>query len=222
MYPNDIKIPLQYRIRYPEQKTNNTPTLFLLHGFGSNMDDLFGLNQFFPNDWTIISLQAPISTGFGGWAWAEIDWNNLKELPKPEQRYSSREMIISSINTCINELKLDTTKVHLIGFSQGAAFTLYSGLTYPKMFHGLAALCGFFDYKKIVKEIDTDEIKNMNIFISNGIIDEVIPIHLGRMTERGVRKLGIKPVYKEYNMGHTISNDCLNDLLNWIQSIQQK
>jgi predicted esterase len=90
------------------------------------------------------------------------------------------------------------------------------------MFHGLAALCGFFDYKKIIKEIDTDEIENMNIFISNGIIDEVIPIHLGRMTERGVRKLGIKPVYKEYNMGHTISNDCLNDLLNWIQSIQQK
>ena len=220
MNPNDIKISLQYRIRYPEQKTQNTPSLFLLHGFGSNMDDLFALNQFFPDDWTIISLQAPISTGFGGWAWAEIDFNNLKELPKPEQRYSSRKMVISSINTCINELKLDTTKVHLIGFSQGAAFTLYCGLTYPKMFHGLAALCGFFDYKKIVKEIDTDEIENMNIFISNGIIDEVIPIHLGRMTERGVRKLGIKPVYKEYNMGHTISNDCLNDLLNWIQSIQ--
>ena len=220
MNPKDIKIPLQYRIRYPERKTNNTPSLFLLHGFGSNMDDLFGLNQFFPDDWTIISLQAPISTGFGGWAWAEIDFNNLKELPKPEQRYSSREMVISSINTFINELKIDTTKVHLIGFSQGAAFTLYCGLTYPKMFHGLAALCGFFDYKKIVKEIDTDEIENMNIFISNGIIDEVIPIHLGRMTERGVRKLGIKPVYKEYNMGHTISNDCLNDLLNWIQSIQ--
>ena len=222
MNSNDIKIPLQYKIRYSEQKNNNTPSLFLLHGFGSNMDDLFALNQFFPDDWTIISLQAPISTSFGGWAWAEIDFNNLKELPKPEQRYSSREMVISSINTCINKLKLDATKVHLIGFSQGAAFTLYSGLTYPKMFHGLAALCGFFDYKKIVKEIDTDEIENMNIFISNGIIDEVIPIHLGRMTEKGVRKLGIKPVYKEYNMGHTISNDCLNDLLSWIQLIQQK
>ena len=222
MNPKDIKIPLQYRIRYSEQKNNNTPSLFLLHGFGSNMDDLFALNQFFPNDWTIISLQAPISTVFGGWAWAEIDFNNLKELPKPEQRYSSREMVISSINTCINKLKLDATKVHLVGFSQGAAFTLYCGLTYPKMFNGLAALCGFFDYKKIVKEIDTGEIENMNIFISNGIIDEVIPIHLGRMTERSIRKLGIKPVYKEYNMGHTISNDCLNDLLKWIQSIQKQ
>jgi predicted esterase len=90
------------------------------------------------------------------------------------------------------------------------------------MFNGLAALCGFFDYKKVLDEIDTDEIENLNIFVSNGIIDEVIPIHLGRMTERDLKKLGVKPVYKEYNMGHTISNDCLNDLLSWIQSIQQK
>ena len=221
MNPNDIKTSLKYRIRHHKQETHNTPSLFLLHGIGSNMDDLFALNQFFPDDWTIISLQAPISTGFCGWAWAEIDWNNLKELPKPEQKYNSREMIISSINTCINELKLDTTKVHLIGFSQGAAFTLFCGLTHPKMFHGLSGLCGFIDYNKILNELDTEEIKNLNIFIGNGIIDEVIPIHLGRRTERGLKRLGLKPVYKEYNMGHTISNDCLNDLISWIQFIQQ-
>ena len=38
---------LKYRIREPLKKSNNTPTIFLLHGFGSNMDDLFSLNQFF-------------------------------------------------------------------------------------------------------------------------------------------------------------------------------
>jgi predicted esterase len=158
--------------------------------------------------------------GFGGWAWAEIDYNNLKELPKPEQRYSSRESIITSISTCISELDLDPSRAHLIGFSQGAAFTLYCGLTNPKMFHGLAALCGFFEYKKVKDEIDLNEVKNLNIFVSNGVIDEVIPIHLGRMTERGLKKLGLNPTYNEYNTGHTISNDCMNDLLNWIQSIQ--
>ena len=88
------------------------------------------------------------------------------------------------------------------------------------MFHGLAALCGFFEYKKVEDEIDLNEIKNLNIFVSNGVIDEVIPIHLGRMTERGLKKLGLNPTYNEYNTGHTISNDCMNDLLNWIQSIQ--
>ena len=148
MNPNEIKIPLSYKIRVPEQKANNTPSIFFLHGYGSNMNDLFSLSQFFRDEWTCISLQAPLPTGFGGWAWAEIDYNNLKELPKPEQRYSSRESVITSISTCISELDLNPSRVHLIGFSQGAAFTLYCGLTNPKMFHGLAALCGFFEYKK--------------------------------------------------------------------------
>ena len=220
MNPNEITIPLSYKIRVPEKITKNTASIFFLHGYGSNMNDLFSLGQLFPDEWAIISLQAPLPTGFGGWAWAELDYNNLKELPKPEQRYSSRDSIIESINTCVTDLNLDPSRVHLIGFSQGAAFTLFCGLTNPKMFHGLVALCGFIEYKKIKDEIEPRKVKNLNIFVGSGIIDEVIPIHLGRMTERGLRKLGTKPVYNEYNAGHTISNDCLNDLLGWIQSIQ--
>ena len=218
---NDINIPLEYKIRVPDNSPHNAPSIFFLHGYGSNMNDLFTLSQFFPDDWTIISLQAPLPIGFGGWAWAEIDYSNLKELPKPEQRYSSRDSVIKSISTCITELNLDPSRVHLIGFSQGASFTLFCGITYPKMFHGLGALCGFFEYKKVKDEIDPNEVKDLNIFVSNGIIDDIIPIHLGRMTEKGLRKLGANPVYNEYNSGHTISNDCLNDLLIWIKSIQE-
>ena len=220
MNPNEITIPLSYKIRVPEKITKNTASIFFLHGYGSNMNDLFSLNQFFPEDWTIVSLQAPFGTGFGGWAWAELDFNNLRELPKPEQRLSSRNKIISSISTIINELHLDQSKVHLIGFSQGASFTLFCGVTYPKMFHGLGALCGYFDYKKVKDDVSPKYIKNLNIFVGSGVVDEVIPIHLGRMTERGLRKLGADPIYNEYNCGHTISNECLDDLLNWIKSIQ--
>lgn len=220
MNPNEIKIPLSYKIRIPEKKVKDTPSIFFLHGYGSNMDDLFSLSQFFSDKWACISLQAPLPIGFGGWAWAEIDYSNLKELPKPEQRYSSRESIITSISTCVTELKLDPSKVHLIGFSQGAAFTLFCGLTKPNMFHGLAALCGFLDYKKVEKEVNPSDVKDLNVFVSNGTVDEVIPIHLGRMTEKGLRKLGVDPTYNEYNTGHTISNDCMNDLLSWVKSIQ--
>ena len=80
---NNINISLEYKIRFTNQNKNN-PSIFLLHGYGSNMNDLFSLHQFFPQDWTIVSLQAPFGTGFGGWAWAELDFNNIRELPKPE------------------------------------------------------------------------------------------------------------------------------------------
>ena len=89
------------------------------------------------------------------------------------------------------------------------------------MFHGLGALCGYFDYKKVKNDINPNSIKNLNIFVGSGLVDEVVPIHLGRMTERGLRKLGADPIYTEYNCGHTISNECLDDLFNWIKSIQK-
>ena len=220
MNTDTLDLPLKYKIRIPENNKNNAPSIFFLHGYGSNMNDLFALNQFFPDDWACISLQGPIPTGFGGWSWAEIDYNNIKELPKPGQRISSRDDIIDSINMCVNNLDLDPKKVHLAGFSQGAAFTLFCGLTNPKLFNGLVSLCGFLEYKKIQSEIDYDIIKQLNIFVANGLVDEIIPIKLGKLTYKGLKDIGIKPLYKEYNMGHTISNDCLNDFIKWINSIQ--
>ena len=220
MDTDTLDLPLKYKIRIPENKKNNAPSIFFLHGYGSNMNDLFALNQFFSDDWACISLQGPIPTGFGGWSWAEIDYNNIKELPKPEQRISSRDDIIGSIKMCIDSLDLDPAKVHLAGFSQGAAFTLFCGLTNPKLFNGLGALCGFLEYKKIQSEINHDIIKQLNIFVANGLVDEIIPIKLGKLTYKGLRNLGVKPLYKEYDMGHTISNDCLKDFIKWINSIQ--
>ena len=55
----------------------NAPAIFFLHGYGSNMEDLFSLGQFFSDEWAIISFQASESIGFGGYAWAELDFNNL-------------------------------------------------------------------------------------------------------------------------------------------------
>ena len=110
MNTDTLDLPLKYKIRIPENNKNNAPSIFFLHGYGSNMNDLFALNQFFPDDWACISLQGPIPTGFGGWSWAEIDYNNIKELPKPGQRISSRDDIIDSIDMCVNNLDLDPKK----------------------------------------------------------------------------------------------------------------
>ncbi len=221
MAKNNTDSILKYRIKEPLKKSIDTPTLFLLHGIGSNMDDLFSLNHFFDDEWRIISFQAPIPLGFGGWAWAELDFNNLRKYPKPEQRISSRDAIIKSIRTLKKELNIKSENAYLLGFSQGAAFTLYSGLTRPKEINGLIAICGFYKAEEDIKEIDTEKIKNLEILVSNGTADEVIPIQLGRMTNLGLRKVGLSHTYNEYDTGHTISNDCLNDILYWLQEKHQ-
>ena len=216
-----LDIPLNYRIRVPKENKYNTRSMFFLHGYGSNMDDIFGLSQFFANDWACISLQAPFSTQFGGWAWSEIDFNNLEKLPKPEQILKSQKLVITSILTTIKNLQLNQKKVHLTGFSQGAALALSCGLIYPDLFNGIAALSGFLRYENIKSEVKNNNIKNLNVYMANGTIDEVIPIQLGRKTKKMLAQIGLKNLtYKEFAAGHTITSNCLNDILSWINLIQ--
>jgi len=52
-----------------------SPTIVLLHGYGSNKEDLFGLQPYFKG-YNLVCFQAPDAIGMGGYAWYPIDWNN--------------------------------------------------------------------------------------------------------------------------------------------------
>ena len=130
--------------------------------------------------------------------------NNLRRYPKPEQRIASRNAIIQSIKTLKKEFNIKSKNSYLLGFSQGAAFTLFSGLTNPSEFNGLIAICGFYKTEEDIKEIDTEKIQKLEIFVSNGTADEVIPIHMGRMTSLGLKKVGLSHTYNEYDTGPSV------------------
>ena len=52
---------LSYQIRNQYSKNEKLEVIFLLHGYGSNDDDLFSLKEYIPSNYIIISLRAPIS-----------------------------------------------------------------------------------------------------------------------------------------------------------------
>ena len=216
---NNISLPLKHLLKLPDKQHRKSAAVFFLHGFGSNMHDLFTLSDFFPSDWTCISLEANIPTNFGGWAWAELDYNNIIQLPKPEQIYMHRTKIIQSIKISIQSLGLKSSNIFLVGFSQGASMSLFCGLTRPAMFHGIASLCGFLPNNEFSKEIKKDIVSELNLFIGNGTEDNVVPISLGRATKTTLESIGIQPLYQEYPAGHTISNDCLQDIIKWFKEL---
>ena len=43
----------------------NNKLILLLHGYGSNENDLFSFKRFIPKSFNIYSLRAPISIGYG-------------------------------------------------------------------------------------------------------------------------------------------------------------
>lgn len=214
-----LKLPLQNLIRKSDDSVNKSPSIFFLHGFGSNMQDLYGLSSLFPIEWTCISLQASIPVQeTDGWAWADLNFENLSKLPNPDQMKRHQEMVIASIRMSIEELDLDIERVNLLGFSQGASLSIYSGLMNSEVFNTLTALCGFFPVEEALDEVKGKNISSMKLFMGNGIQDPVVSMELADKSFKNLSELGINPVFKKYNSEHTISNECMQDVLSFLKT----
>ena len=211
-----IDLPLKNLVREAEKGTNENSTIFFLHGFGSNMQDLFGLTQFFGKEWNCISLEASIPTHYNGWAWAELDPTNIRELPRPEQFRIHHDKVIESIEKSVDLLDLEPKRIALLGFSQGASMSIYCGLRNPNMFRSIVALCGYLPVDKIRSEVDLELVKKLDLFMGNGRLDMVVPISLAHSSRDGLLSIGVSPNYNEYDSEHTIPNDCLNDVMEWL------
>ena len=101
MTTNKTETPLKFKIRINNTSTNKCPCIILLHGYGSNEDDLFSLAEYFPNDYAIISLRAPITLSMGGYAWSNINSNLVNEHTILQEAKNSLKLIYDSIQILI-------------------------------------------------------------------------------------------------------------------------
>jgi phospholipase/carboxylesterase len=103
-----------------------------------------------------------------------------------------------------------------MGFSQGAIMSYYQLYRSPEIIGGIIALSG-----RLLSEIDTtdinpDEYLGKKIFIGHGVEDPVIPVTSTGATTAFSRALGIEPMLKFYNAGHTITREGISDIVNWL------
>ncbi|HAP34983.1 MAG TPA: phospholipase [Bacteroidetes bacterium] len=192
-----------------QQQTSDNPTLIMLHGRGSDEQDLFGLKDHFDPRLTIYSLRAPHQFGWGGYTWFDLYEDGSVD---EESFLNSTNEIVTFINT------LETKKLILLGFSMGAIMSYSIALTKPTLCKGIAALSGFAP-AQIEKKYRLQELQNLQIFISHGIHDPVIPVSSARKTKEMLAGSNATVSYNEYDMAHQINDECLNDVKNWIQNL---
>src|SRR5215813_4755144 len=96
------------------------PLLILLHGYGSNEHDLFGLAPYLDRRFQIVSARAPHILMPGGYAWFELGWTATDIVINVEQAEQSRALLIRFIAEALAAYGGDPAHVYLVGFSQGA------------------------------------------------------------------------------------------------------
>lgn len=208
---------LEYLHQAPIKTSENSPILFLIHGYGSYEGDLFSFAQYLPKNYHIIALRAPIVLAEGSYAWYTITFDeDMNKWSNDEEGIQSRDLIISNIEHHLKRLNSSKKNVDLLGFSQGAILSWSLGMSYPKSINRIMALSGFYNPK--LDQESSESKADLKCFSSHGIIDPVIPVAHTRIGINNLREKGVSVAYKEYDAPHTISPDNFRDLLQWLQS----
>ncbi len=206
---------LKYKIRPATGEYQNKPAIFLIHGYGSNADDLFFFAPYLPSSHTIIALQAPLSLGLGSYAWypIEVDANGAV-TSEVDATWSAVDLLIQSINLLKERYSLDPKDLSVLGFSQGAILSYSLSFFYPNKVQHIFALSGYINTELLPESISS-EIKT-DYYCSHGSVDQVLPVEWARNSKPFLDKLSFKNVYSEYNVGHGVAPQNFYSFKTWI------
>jgi phospholipase/carboxylesterase len=209
---------IYHLIREPKIKKDKNPLLLLLHGYGSNEEDLFSFASELPEDYFVVSARAPYDMMYGSYAWYAInfdaDENKFSDISQAQQ---SRDIISNFIDELIEKYPIDASNVTLIGFSQGSILSYAVGLSYPQKVQRIVAMSGYLNTDIAIDNYKANDFLNLSVFASHGTVDQVIPVEWARKTAPILSEMGIPVVYKEYPIGHGVSPQNFYDLKNWLQ-----
>ena len=211
---------LDYLVRPATEGSGKQKALILLHGVGSNEQDLISLAPYMPDDFTVISPRGLFVLGEGRYAWYQVDFSTGKPHVNEGQEEQSREIIRDFIAQVKAFFGIE--EVYLGGFSQGAIMSYTIGLTEPDLVAGIIAFSG-----RILKEIrplvaTTDVVSNLNIFIAHGTQDATLPVNYAREAKSFLESKGITPTYHEVEMGHQITGEVIVDVREWLKKPSKK
>lgn len=209
---------LEHLIQPSSISQGRPPVLFMFHGYGSNEEDLFSFAPELQKEFCIISVRAPYPMHPFGNAWYAINFDAQQgKWSDDDQAKESREKIIKFIEEACKTYGLDTSKVTLLGFSQGTILSYAVALSYPEKIRNVVALSGYINEAILLENYHHKEHRNLNIYASHGQVDQVIPPEWAQRAPEILKKLGIEHVYEEFPVGHGVSPQNFQAFKKWLE-----
>ena len=194
------------------------PALILLHGRGTDENDLLSLSSSFDPRLLVVGVRAPYQFPFGGYTWFDLDEHN--GINK-EQLVNGCTALMHSLEEIQQHYPVDRKRIFLLGFSMGAMISLTAALSHPDRFRGIIAHSGLLPEQDKLN-YRWDELGRSSFLILHGTDDPVIPVTYGRQAYQQLKDAQADVTYHEYQIPHTISEESLQDASEWLQERDYK
>ena len=240
MFCGQANYALQSRTNYPLQNTqflntiletheietgaNPSISVIWLHGLGADGFDFAPIvPELVRKNWPAIRFVFPhapvravtINNGFRMRAWYDIksfDFNQRADETGVRESMMQVEALISREN----ERGIPASRIFLIGFSQGGAIALATGLRREAGLAGIVALSTYLPMAESIGVEMTAAGKNTPIFFAHGSGDPVIPVAIGKASHDALVQSGVKSRWQVYPMQHAVCGEEISDLANWL------
>ena len=188
------------------------PALILVHGRGSNEDDLLGLVPYLDPRLFIVSVRAPLAFPYGGFTWYSMAEGGE---PEPKEFMESHARLERFVQDVRSSYPVDPNRICLLGFSMGSVMSLGLALSRPTELRGVVAHSGYVP-EHFTLSFAWESIARCRFFVAHGVEDPVIPIRFGRRANVLLTENGADLTYKEYPIGHHMSEESIQDFAQWL------
>jgi predicted esterase len=176
-------------------------TMILVHGRGASADDIIGLAQELQFD--DVAYLAPQAAG-NTW----YPYSFLAPMEQNEPGISSAIHVLSRILESLGEQGVDSERIALLGFSQGACLALEFAARHARRYAGVFALSGGLIGPPGTPRNYTGGFGGTPVFLGCSDIDPHIPLERVHESAAVLGRMDANVDERIYpRMGHTVNHD---------------
>lgn len=204
-------------------RTEHPPLVLLLHDRGQNINDMKQLVDRLALPGILYAIPRapyPVDEARGGFEY----WPREVALTgEAESAAHVRSLTAAWYSQLVNDIAasedVDTNRVYIVGYAQGAAAALLAALEAPQAFAGVATLAGYLPES----HRDSTMFKQLHdhgtrLFIGHGSRDREVTKSEAAIIDDFAEQAGMDVTYRMYPAEHEISDVMVLDLGEWLNN----
>lgn len=200
-------------------------SIIILHGLGADGGDFvpvckeLALDAIGPVRYVMPSapvMPVSINGGYEMRAWYDILPTNDPTRREDEASLRRSHLAINALIDREVQRGIAPARIVLMGFSQGCAMALMTGLRYPQALGGIIALSGYLPLSQHTQAERHPANQATPIFMAHGEHDDVVLMSRGMAARDQLQQWGHRVEWHDYRMEHSLCLEEVQDINQWL------